>query len=574
MSKKSTVALQMIVKDEFDAVLNIITKAYDYFTELNFTVSDKVTADKLKKTFAKQEKVTVEHRPWNNRFDEARNDNLALCHSTYWFWIDADDVFDFRAIPKLVEIADEGGYDELLLPYNYAQDDQGNCVAFHWRERLMRTSHPWTWKGWIHETPITQQPFKAHRVNVEVLHQNGEEHVAESLDRNHKILLEATAASDDPRYQLYLGTSHHARGEYGEAVEVLDKFIKVSGSTEDIYRALTCMSECAYHMKKPSAAMQYAMQAAAQIPQYPQAYWLLAQWESEQGNWSESLEWVKVSETKTLPKGMTVFDPTSRDRARLIAAQDEFMSENYNDALKWLRRVDEKNRVRQELEEDFLSEADAETFVSLLPKFRRYFTNDEALYNSLCYDIKYDTRLRGLREQVEEPKEWADNSIVILVGEGYEEWGPHTLDKGMGGSEEAVVYLSRELAQLGWHVTVYGAVEEEIIDDGFDFTILPPKTHKYEGKRLYPVYKPWKELNKQDLFNVFVAWRAPEFTEHVQAKVKVADIHDILNKSSVKDYADVTYFVKSNFHRNLYPELPDEKVRVIGNGIKKEQFNV
>jgi tetratricopeptide (TPR) repeat protein len=567
MEKKSTVALTMIVKDELEAISKMIDLAYPFFDQLVFAVSDETTSRDLE-YFVKEKmykNVEVYYRPWNNRFDEARNYVLDKVKTDYWFWLDADDEFDFRAIPKIVELAEANGFDEILLPYNYAQDERGNCIAFHWRERLMRTAHPFEWKGWIHETPVTNLPFKGHKVRAEVIHKNGEEHVQESLDRNHKILLEATAASDDPRYQLYLGTSHHARGEWGEAVEVLDKFIKVSGSTEDIYRALNCMSECAFHMKRPSAAMQYAMQAAAQIPEYPQAYWLMAQWESEQGNWAESIEWVEVSEIKQLPTGMTVFDPTSRDRARLIAAQDEFMMENYNEALKWLRRTDPKNPVRLEIEADFINEADAETFVTLLPKFRRYFANDEALYNSLCYDLKYDTRLRGLREQVEEPKVWADNSIVILVGQGYEEWGPHTLDQGMGGSEEAVVYLSRELAQLGWEVTVYGAVDTPVYDVITENT--EPVTEKCRV-----TYLPWKELNRQDTFNIFVAWRAPDFTEHVKAKVKVADIHDVLNKTSIKDYADVTYFVKSNWHRNLYPELPDEKFRVIGNGISKEQF--
>jgi hypothetical protein len=99
MKEKPTVSLQMIIKDEFDAVLKICTEAYKYFDELNFTVSDKKTADKLINLMAKQDKVHVVHRPWNNRFDEARNDNLEMCHTKYWFWIDADDEFPFEAIP-------------------------------------------------------------------------------------------------------------------------------------------------------------------------------------------------------------------------------------------------------------------------------------------------------------------------------------------------------------------------------------------------------------------------------------------------------------------------------------------
>lgn len=554
MADAPTVALQMIVKDEVKEVTNILLQATQYFDEIILTVSDKKAAKELEKQFGKQPEVKIVQRDWNNRFDEARNENLALGTTTYWFWMDCDDIFDFRAIPKLVEIAEEAGYDQLLLPYNYAQDEQGNCIAYHWRERLMRRSHPFEWKGWIHETPISHVPFKAHRVNVPVIHQAEDGHVAESLDRNHKILLEATAKTDDPRYMMYLGTSHHARGEWGEALQVLDKFVKVSGSAEDIYRAFCCMSECAYLMKRPQAAINYALQAAALIPEYPQAYWLLAQWEAEQENWREGLEWVKVSESKPEPNTLSVYDPTSRDRARLIAAQCEFMQKNYNNALKWLRKVSEDNETRAELEDSFVNEADAETFVTLLPKLRRYFVNDEALYDALCYDLKFDARLRALRESVTEPKVWEDNSIVFLCGQGYEEWGPHTLDKGMGGSEEAVIYLSRALGELGYKVTIYGAVDNVLLDG--------------ENVR----YVPWQEFNRQDQFNVFVAWRAPEFTEHVEAKIKIADVHDVLNKSSMKPYGDVTYFVKSQYHRELYPELADEQFKVIGNGIKKEQF--
>lgn len=562
--EKSTVALQMIVKDEVEQINNIVIQAIPFFDEINLTVSDKKAAAELQKQWAKQPEVTIVQRDWNNRFDEARNENLKLCHSTYYFWIDSDDVFNFKAIPKLVQIADEGGYDQILLPYNYAQDEQGNCIAFHWRERLIRTSHPFTWKGWVHETPVTNTPYKAHRVNVEVLHQNGEEHVAESLDRNHKILLAATAESDDPRYQLYLGTSHHARGEYGEAITVLDKFNQVSGSVEDIYRSLSCMSECAYLMKSPNAAINYALQAAALIPEQPGAYWLLAQWESDQGNWKEGLEWVKVSEGKQDPQGMSVYDPSSRDRARLIAAQCEFMLKNYNNALKWIRRVSEDNPARQDLEESFLNEADIETFIKLLPKIRKFFRNDKALWESMVIDLKYDVRLRGLRELVTEPKEWPKKSIVFLVGAGYEEWGPHTLDKGMGGSEEAIIYLSREMARLGWEVTVYGAVDEKVIDGNYQ------KDGQPYGFTV--TYLPHREFDRRDKFDVFVGWRAPEFCEHVNANVKIADIHDQLQQSQMKDYDDVTYFVKSLYHRNQYPKLSDDKFKVIGNGIKKEQF--
>lgn len=552
----STVALQMIIKDELDAVIDIVEQAHPYFDEINLTVTDPNVADELEKQAKFYKIVNVEQRDWNNRFDEARNDNLKMCNSDYYFWIDADDEFDFSQIPKLVRIAEEGGYDQILLPYNYAQNEQGETVAYHWRERLISTKHPFVWKGWVHETPVTDLPFTSKRVDVPVTHHNSPEHVQESLARNHTILEQAVRQSDDPRYKLYLGQSYHALKQYEKAIEILDKYLAESGSAEDSYRAICVMSECAYHMGAMQPAINYALKAAGLIPEYPQAYWLLGQWENEQENWAEGLEWLKVSETKPDPDTIAVVDPTSRDRARLMAAQAEFMQRNYSSALAWLNKVSDTNESKPEIIDMFRNEAEAEVFVKLLPTMRRFFKSDKALWEALAYDLQYDNRLKGLRDLVNEPKTWDDRSIVILCGQGYEEWGPHTLNKGMGGSEEAVVYLSRELARLGWVVTVYGAVDEKLDDRNNGFV----------------TYLPWKEFDRRDEFNVFVAWRAPEFAEGIKAKVKLADIHDIIPKQSVKPYPDVTYMFKSEYHKSLYPHLSDDMSRVIGNGIKKDQF--
>lgn len=550
----ATVSLHMIVKDETGPVFQLLQSAVSYFTDIYVTVSDKDAYYLLENEVdaVMWKNVHVDHRDWTGKFDEARNHSFALGDSTYQFWLDADDTFDFRAIPHLVKVAEQGGYDQILLPYNYAQDENGQSITMHWRERLIRRSHGFIWKGWVHETPVTDTPFTATRENIPVTHNVGPDHAKTSLERNHAILEQAIAESDDPRYKMYYGRSLHSLGKWGEAIVVLDEFTKVSGSEEDIYQALCTMSEGAYLMGKTQAALNYAIQAAGLIPRYPQAFWLLAQWEADSENWEQGLEWVRVGNSKPDPNGIMVFDPSARYRACLIAAQCEFMLQNYNNALAWLRKVPANDKSRIDLEDGFVKEADAETFVKLLPKLRQYFESDKALYEALCYDLKYDARLRGLRDIVTPPTTWTEKSIVIFCGKGYEEWGPHTLDRGMGGSEEAVVYLSRELAKLGYNVTVYA---------------------EFEGSDRGVTYLPWKEINVRDHFNIFVSWRAPQYLEKIRAKVKLADIHDVLPEQTIKNYPDVTYLVKSAYHRALYPEVPDDKFKIIGNGIVKGQFD-
>ena len=557
----STVALSMIVKDEFAEVEVLLSQALDYFDQINVVVSDKPTYNKLKKNFP-DEKVNLKYRTWNNRFDEARNVALEMCTTDFFFWLDADDSFDFRAIPQLVDIAEANGIDAIFMPYNYMQDEQGNCITRHWRERLVRLGRGYSWRGWVHETCISDKKVVTHKVNFEVKHNATVDDAKGSYERNHVILEEAYEATGDPRYLHYLGMSYFTGKDYEKAGELLTKYLEVGGSIEDVYRTLGLLSECAYHLGKFDLALEYATKCATLKPEYPMAYWLLAQYEADQDNYLEALEWVKVSESKPDPETLSVWDPSSRDRATLIAARCLFMLERYNEALQQIRKIQHLPEV-QPVIEDFYEQADAEAFVNLLPKIRKFFNNDKELFEALCPAIRYDKRIKQLRNLATVPTSWTDRSIVIFCGQGYEEWGPHTLDKGMGGSEEAVVYLAPELAKLGYNVTVFG--EAEMVQE-------PTVPEGVEGWHKPVVWKNWKELDTRDYFNIFISWRAPQYLEAIQAKVKIADIHDVLPETLVKEYPDVTYFVKTNYHRDLYPNVSDDKFRVIGNGIKKEQF--
>lgn len=559
----SSVALSMIVKDEYDEVLNLVAKAYTYFDEVNLVVSDKPTSESLSINTKQYGNVNVKYRPWNDKFDEARNVALDMCRTDYFFWLDADDSFDFRAIPQLVQIADENDIDAIFLPYNYMQDEQGNSITRHWRERLVRLGRGYSWRGWVHETCISDEKVVTHKVDFEVKHNATLEDAKESYKRNNKILEKAYAETNDPRYLFYLGMSAFTGKEYEKCLRLLSKYIAVGGSIEDLYRALGLISEAAYHLKDYETALEYATKSITLKPEYPMGYWLLAQYEADQDNYENALEWVRVSETKPDPNTLSVWDPTARERATLIAARSLFMLNRHNEALAELRKIPNNPDVHK-IYEDFVEEADAETFVNLLPKIRKFFNSDKELWNALCHDIKYDVRIQQLRHLVNPPTSWTDKSIVIFCGQGFEEWGPHTLDKGMGGSEEAIVYLAPELAKLGYNVTVYGEaemVQEADVPEGV------------EGWHRPVVWKHWKEIDTRDYFNIFVSWRAPQFLEKINAKVKLADIHDVLPEAAYIDDSDITYMVKSQYHRDLTPNIKNAKFHIVGNGIKKEQFN-
>lgn len=563
MKKQPTVALSLIVKDEFKEVSQIISDAINYVDEINLVVSDKKTADALR-TVAKPFKfINVKYRKWNDCFDEARNKSMAMCTTDYMFWIDSDDSFDFTSLRSLVTMAEESNLGAIFLPYNYMYTESGELGARHWRERLIDLSKGYTWRGRVHETLISEENPTSTQVDLPVIHNATFESVPDKIARNHKILELAVQETDDPRYISYLGMSYFSLGLFDKSIETLDKYLQVGQNPDDIYRALATISESCYKLGLVDRAMEYASRCIVMIPEYPMGYWMLAQYESDQDNHREALEWVRVSEIKPDPDTLAIWDPSARNRAIWIAARSLFMMNRFGEAFTELKRIRNSDEAKQ-VWEDFLDEAQKEKFINILPSIQQFFPNDYTLWNALSDDMKYDIRLRPLRNKATTPKTWNDKSIVIFCGQGFEEWGPQTLDKGMGGSEEAVVYLSKELAKLGYSVTIYAEADLNVESDVPEGVV---------GWHRPIEWRHWREIDTRDNFNIFVSWRQPAYIEKIKAKVKLVDVHDVLPENIMKDMPDVTYMVKSDYHRSLTPSLPDDKFRIIGNGIAKEQFD-
>ncbi|HRF70790.1 MAG TPA: hypothetical protein PKV66_05110, partial [Candidatus Pelethenecus sp.] len=212
-----SVGLYMIVKDEVKSVKQLIRNAEPYFDHIYLTVSDKKAYNALKGELA-----IVDYRKWTDRFDEARIHNYAQGNTDYAFWLDADDAFDFSKIPDMVKLAEEKNLDAVWLPYEYAHDDKGNCIALHWRERLTKKDK-FTWKGWVHETQIPDGPVKSERLNIPVIHSNPS--IENSRDRNHKILEKAYLETKDPRYIHYLGISYYSLQEWEKCIEILKEYV-------------------------------------------------------------------------------------------------------------------------------------------------------------------------------------------------------------------------------------------------------------------------------------------------------------------------------------------------------------
>ena len=156
-------------------------------------------------------------------------------------------------------------------------------------------------------------------------------------------------------------------------------------------------------------------------------------------------------------------------------------------------------------------------------------------------------------------KRSSGRDLVFYCAPAGETWNPEAAEsKGIGGSEEAVIWLSRLLHRRGWNVTVYADCGLEEKD--------------YDGVQWKP-YWMWNYRDKQD---VTVIWRHPELTSHeINSGKVIVDLHDVIAEAEfTPDRLQRIHkiLVKSNFHRSLYPNLPDKKFVIISNGIDAKLF--
>lgn len=149
-------------------------------------------------------------------------------------------------------------------------------------------------------------------------------------------------------------------------------------------------------------------------------------------------------------------------------------------------------------------------------------------------------------------------TIVFYCGNSFEEWSPKSEGAGIGGSEEAVINMARELAKLGNKVTVFNKCGD---DEG-----------TYDGVK-YENYEYFDDVK----CDVLVFWRQPSYVFELKTRYNATQrflwLHDTMPEHEILPVKhDLTgIFVLSGFHASLYPNLRDKLIRTT-NGINLSHF--
>lgn len=582
-----TLGLSQITNDS-NATIMFLRNYGRYFDKWFITV-----ADKDKKVYnhlsswASSEgtdKLDLTYFKWKDDFAAARNYNLKQVDTGHWFWADTDDTIENpERLKELVKLMEQEGIEVIQLKYDYAQNAQGDAISDHWRERLLKTSYEGKWSTPVHEI-IQGPPARIEKSDwVTVKHDKDQGSVARSMRRNKLILQKHWQTTKDPRDAYYLGMTALGESLPKEAVKWFLEHIRTSGWDEDQYRSWTKIAECEYILDNFDQALYASDEAAKLKPEFPDAYYVKVLIYGAQEKFDKATEWLKVAMSKPEPETLSIVDPTLyKYRGMAMGAQCYLFWGKVKQAFQLYKAVMEKNpeafdeSMQLAFEDAYFDQKAIDYTKWLLHYTKGTKGKPEKIFQALPSRIFSDVRLNAERASILPKVKWPNKSIVFYCGQASEPWGPDTLDKGMGGSEEAVVYLSRELAKLGWQVTVYNERDEEYLELSYNGKDWEKRLFETTAGIPQVAYKPWTLFNPWDEFDVFVGWRLPGLTRDIKARKKVIDLHDApvghaQISNSAMENTDL-FFLKSKYQASFAKNVPKTKKVIIGNGLVKEQF--
>jgi tetratricopeptide (TPR) repeat protein len=512
---------------------------------------------------------------WVNDFAAARNFNFSQVPAEYGYimWSDADDLW--RGLGKLrATLQKHKSMDAFGFWYLYDWDEFKKPIVVHKKTMVIKNDGCAKWVGALHEDLDPTRQLETFLVEgIDRLHISSEERAAENARRNVEIAKhQAKLLPDDPRSYWNLGNSQLGIADYKAAERSFQHFIDTSESDTEKYLVYMRLSDVCKAQGQSDEAIKYLRIAIGLNPSIPDAYLQMAHLYYTMGNWDKAEHYCLEGLVKRpLIHSMIVYNPRDYDYNPMMLLARIYYQKNRPDLmlpmLKGCLKIypDDKklkNLVR-EGEQDYKAMEAALKRVEKLQSI----TDKEKLRKELAKlptSIASHPAISVLRNQNFIKETSTGRDFVFYCGNTNQIWNPETFKtEGVGGSEEAVINLSRELAKLGWNVTVYNNCGNRAAVETYGV---------YPMKRPVTItYRPFWEFNYRDKQDVVILWRwVKPLDIDINAPKIFVDLHDVIpsGEFNEKRLARVSkIFVKTQFHRSLFPNVPDDKIAIIPNGI-------
>lgn len=577
-------AAALIVKDDTEEKqLDRCLKSVAPHVDQIFITGTKKPQARIKK-LCKKYNAVWSWFAWTKDFSEARNFAFSQVPKSFdWiFWLDTDDVLVGGANMKgAIEMAEKQNLKAIYARYLYSveQDEKGRVKQIlieHLRERLIKNDGTYKWVAPIHETLIEQVPSgKTDVDSFYVVHLANDADRINSLWRNVEILEDTLIKdSSDPRPIYYLAKAYFDTREPmlcyepvgvgldSLTAELIKDYIRKSGWPEERSQAWEYLAMIHREKGEFKKAHYALLEAEHEWPQWISIYVQQALTFVMEKDWAKAMHYINIARNMDIPKTTLVTQPRDYKSMILEALFHIYLNTGKLDecekVINGLFDLMPNDMNKQRLQDvmDLRHRNDLAHWTVKLAnhlKLTGQIPQLQALINAIPQEIADEPALLSLKNDYTPPKDWGDKSVVIYCGPGFEKWSPKNVAKGIGGSEEAVIYLSKELTKLGWDVTVFGDPQD---DEG-----------DYEGVHYVPHYR----MNWNDNFNIIISWRQiGMFDLPIKSKKSYLWCHDLLNQlefTPERLSRIDKIFVMSQYHKTGIPNVADDKVMISSNGL-------
>lgn len=555
-------SLCMIAKpDEHELLARCLKYVASYVDEICITQAGEKPSKKMSaviKAYGGKESFFK----WTKNFAEARNFNFEQATGDYIFWCDTDDIVKHAfQLRNLVKMMDEKKVECVAMNYLYDFNENKECTVKHVKTRIVQRGCV-KWVGAVHEDFEKLREISTFFTkDMEVMHIKDKERSDNSAKRNLEIAKnEMNSHPDDPRSLWLSANGYWGVGDIPKAIEMFELFVKESSSDDEKYIAYLTLSS----LKKTE---DDALKALSLKPTLPNAYFRMAEVKFDQGKYLNCISFLELGLQLPIPETeIVVYNPRDYDYNPLMLMMKAYWK---------IGRTKKSVEIINEMAEMFPDDKEVQTKKKLLAgelgevlKVEKYLEKARKIKDKI-YLKKY---LDGLPDKVQQhpelcifrnenfvKEESSGKDLVYYCGFTEKVWDPNVaMEKGVGGSEEAVINLSKEFAKKGWNVTVYNNCGHGGVFDGV-------------------TYKPFWSYNYRDKQDVTIFWRHPKPVDYVgdwAGKIFI-DLHDVVPQGEFTDERlkkIEKIMVKTKAHRVLFPNVPDEKFSIIPNGIDPSLF--
>jgi len=577
----------IIVKDDSELIdfKEAVESVLPYVDGWSVVANGKKTAEI--EAYTRSQGGNYHYLAWDKDFSKQRNYLLANlpADTDYYFWLDSDDILiGGENLRDVAKIGLETGKDVLFFDYWYGCSFNGKpskktfvkVDITHSRERLLRPGTH-VWKGRLHETPIPVKDIKDAYTKVEykdvpiaVMHKKTMDDALKTMERN-KVILEEQLADErkqgeaDPRTLLYLMKIYVEEKDkeyWTKCLEMGEEYLKKSGWDEERATCCDIMAQAQSKLGNNQEAIKLLHDAIREYPYYPLLYLRLAQAYLLVNKRRQAKHWLEIG--VRLPLDKKTAGITNLQEMKVLSAQVllqlKFQEKDY-EACTSAAEILLKEQPTEANEQQYLMLSDLKDLNQACKKTHELFNYLESigeektvfkLLNTLPFGITGQPFAIKWRQKVTPPRVWEANEICYFAnfgGEHFEKWDARNLSKGIGGSETAVIELSKEWTKRGYKVTIYGD---------------PLQPVEIEGVR----YLPWYHFNPADYFNIFIQWRSTGLSNIIKCKKYLVDMHDLFNEKNLEDYQHSVdmFMFKSKHHAGLAPNIKNKAV--VPNGIR------